>query len=76
LNHTLKLCAYCTTKSKGDQPGNKNAVGNDGRAPGKNKNAVKTGEFETLFFDALEDDEKQLINMIQLLTGTGLKKAN
>ena len=56
----------CTTKRKGGQPGNKNAVGNDGGAPEKNKNAVKTGEFEALFFDALEKDEKQLISMVQL----------
>jgi len=42
----------CT--QKGGQPGNKNAVGNKGgAAPEKNKNAVKTGEFEALFFDAL-----------------------
>lgn len=51
---------------KGPPFGNKNAVGNDGGAPEKNKNAVKTGEFETLFFDALEEDEKQLISMVQL----------
>lgn len=52
---------------KGPPKGNKNAVGNKGgSAPENNKNAVKTGEFETLFFDALEDDEKQLISMIQL----------
>lgn len=52
---------------KGGQPGNKNAVGNKGgAAPKENKNAVKTGEFETLFFNALEEDEKQLIGMIQL----------
>lgn len=56
----------CTTKQRGGQPGNKNAVGNDGGAPEKNKNAVKTGEFEALFFDALEEDEKQLISMVQL----------
>jgi uncharacterized protein YjcR len=55
----------CT--QKGGQPGNKNAVGNKGGAPPKeNKNAVKTGEFETLFFDALEEDEKKLIGMVQL----------
>lgn len=55
----------CT--QKGGKPGNKNAVGNKGgAAPKENKNAVKTGEFETLFFDALEEDEKQLIGMIQL----------
>lgn len=51
---------------KGPPIGNKNAVGNDGGAPEKNKNAVKTGEFEALFFDALEEDEKQLIQMVQL----------
>jgi uncharacterized protein YjcR len=51
---------------KGPPIGNKNAVGNDGGAPERNKNAVKTGEFETLFFDALEEDEKQLIQMVQL----------
>ena len=57
----------CTTNGKGGQPGNKNAVGNKGgAAPKENKNAVKTGEFETLFFDALEEDEKQLISMVQL----------
>lgn len=57
----------CTTKRKGGKPGNKNAVGNKGgAAPKENKNAVKTGEFETLFFDALAEDEKKLISMVQL----------
>jgi len=51
---------------KGPPIVNKNAVGNDGGAPEKNKNAVKTGEFETLFFDALEEDEKRLISMVRL----------
>ncbi len=46
--------------------GNKNAVGHGGTGPPENKNAVKTGEFEALFFDALEEDEKQLISMVQL----------
>lgn len=62
--HT-KIKKVCT--QKGGQPGNKNAIGNKGgAAPEKNKNAVKTGEFETLFFDALEDDEKKLIGLVQL----------
>lgn len=57
----------CTTKGKGGQPGNKNAVGNKGgAAPEKNKNAVKTEEFEALFFNALEEDEKGLISMVRL----------
>lgn len=55
----------CTTKNKGGQPGNRNAAGHGGTGPPGNKNAVKTGEFETLFFDTLEDDEKQLVSMIR-----------
>lgn len=54
----------CTTKRKGGQPDNKNAVGHG--APKQNKNAVKTGEFETLFFDALDPEEKHLAEMVQL----------
>lgn len=56
----------CTTNKKGGQPGNRNAVGNSGgAAPLGNKNALKTGEFETLFFDTLEEDEKILADLIQ-----------
>lgn len=54
----------CTTKRKGGQPANRNAVGNG--APKQNKNAIKTGEFETLFFDSLEPEEKQLAKSVQL----------
>ena len=39
----------CTTKKKGGQPGNKNAVGHGGTGPPGNKNAVTTGEFELSF---------------------------
>ena len=53
-------------KKRGGQPKNKNAVGNTGgAAPLENKNAVKTGEFETLFFDCLEPDEQKLIQTVQ-----------
>ncbi len=56
----------CTTNKKGGQPGNRNAVGNSGgAAPPGNKNALKTGEFETLLFDTLEEDEKLLAGLIQ-----------
>ena len=51
-------------KQRGGQPGNQNAAGHG--APVGNKNAVKTGEFEALFFDVLEEDERQLISMVQL----------
>lgn len=47
-------------RKKGGQPGNQNAIG-----PPENKNAVKTGEFETLFFDCLEPDEQKLIQAVQ-----------
>lgn len=58
---TKKVCTQ-----KGGQPGNKNAVGHGGTGPPKNKNAVKTGEFETLFFDTLQADEKRLIETVEL----------
>lgn len=59
--------AECNVANKkGGQPGNRNAVGNSGgAAPPGNKNALKTGEFETLFFDTLEEDEKILADLIQ-----------
>lgn len=53
----------CTTKKKGGQPENKNAEGHG--APKKNKNAVKTGEFETLFFDTLNPEEKRLLESVK-----------
>ena len=52
-------------KRKGGQPGNKNAEGHGGTGPPRNKNAVKTGEFETLFFDTLNPEEKRLVAMVQ-----------
>lgn len=52
-------------KKRGGQPGNKNAEGHGGTGPPGNKNAIKTGEFETLFFDTLSEEEKELIVAIQ-----------
>jgi len=68
------------TNRKGAPKGNKNAVGNKGGAPkgnqnakgnrgGKggpvgNKKAVTTGEYETIWFDTLTDDEKELLDTI------------
>lgn len=46
-------------RKKGGQPGNQNATG-----PPGNKNAVKTGEFEALFFDCLDPEEKRLTEMV------------
>ncbi|REC31336.1 small subunit of terminase [Enterococcus pseudoavium] len=53
-----------TTNKKGAPIGNKNAVGASGNSraspPKGNKNALKTGEFETIYFDLLSDDEKAI----------------
>lgn len=49
---TLQKKKCNVAKKKGGQPGN--------------KNAVKTGEFETLFFDTLQADEKRLIETVEL----------
>lgn len=47
--------------------GNKNAAGNKGgSAPEKNKNALKTGEYETIWLDCLDDDEKDLFKLIDV----------
>lgn len=50
----------------GAKPGNQNAIGNRGGAGGPpgNKKAVTTGEYETIWLDALEDDELDLVNRI------------
>lgn len=45
-------------KGHGAPPGNKNAVGNRGGAPMRNTNAVKTGEYQTLWLAYLSDDER------------------
>lgn len=45
------------------QKGNKNAKGNKGgHAPLKNKNAVITGEYESIYKDVLNDEEIELFN--------------
>ncbi|WLR50043.1 phage terminase small subunit [Bacillus tianshenii] len=45
----------------GAPKGNKNALGNPGGgAPQKNKNAVVTGEFETIYLDVLDEEEQTM----------------
>ncbi|PJN56126.1 hypothetical protein PAEVO_28490 [Paenibacillus sp. GM2FR] len=50
----------------GAPPGNKRAVGNKGGPGGplRNKKAVTTGEYESIWLDALEDDELDLVGRI------------
>lgn len=64
LNGVLQKEIQSTPKekrTKGGQIGNKNSTG-----PPGNKHAVKTGEFESIFFDTLEDDELNLISNIEI----------
>ncbi len=59
-------------KKRGGQPGNKNsagkknAAGSHPGAPPHNKNAEKDGAYSTVFFDALSDEEKDLIERMPL----------
>lgn len=50
-------------KSRGAPKGNKNAAGHGG--PLGNKKAVVTGEFEAIWMDALEDDERDMVTQIK-----------
>lgn len=51
-------------KGGGAPTANKNALGNDGGAPKGNKNAVVTGEYETISFDYLSEEERLLFEEI------------
>lgn len=64
LNGTLQKNTERSKRKKGGQPGNQNAAGYG--APEQNKNAVTTGEFETLFFDCLDPEEKMLAEAVSL----------
>ena len=65
LNGTFHKNTERSKRKRGGQPGNKNAEGHGGTGPPENKNALKTGEFETLFFDCLDPDEQKLIQAVQ-----------
>lgn len=51
-------------RKKGGQPGNKNAVHNQGGGPMGNQNAVTTGEYARLLFSDLSDDERRLMESV------------
>lgn len=61
LHSNERSTPFVSSDKRGAPPGNKNAKGNKGNrsasAPKRNKNAVKTGEYETIFADYLTDDE-------------------
>lgn len=62
LNGTLRKNTERSKRKKGGQPGNQNAMGYG--APEGNKNAVTTGEFETLLFDCLDPEEQRLAQTV------------
>ena len=52
-------------RKKGGQKGNKNAVGNKGNPnPKPPPDATKHGGYRAVFMDALDEDEKELVEMI------------
>ncbi|MDR4436596.1 phage terminase small subunit [Bacillus tequilensis] len=54
------------TKRPGAPKGSKNAKGNKGgAAPKGNKNSVRTGEYESILFDFMDDTEKELFGQIE-----------
>lgn len=65
LNGTLQTKVMERSKrSKGGQPGNQNAKGSkggSGAAPQRNKNAEKHGAYSRVYWDALDEDELDLI---------------
>jgi uncharacterized protein YjcR len=55
-------------RKRGAPLGNQNAIGNKGgAAPLRNTNALKTGEFKSLWYDALDDEEKALLDQIEVI---------
>lgn len=49
-------------KSRGAPKGNKNALGNNGGAPLGNTNALKHGGYSAIYWDTLDEEEKELID--------------
>lgn len=62
------------TRKRGGQPGNQNAKANTGGgAPLGNKNAEKDGAYSAVFFNALTEEEKQLVELTPLDSTTALQ---
>lgn len=62
---TLPNAKSNVANHKGAPPGNRNAAGNKGgAAPLGNKNAVKHGAYETIYLEALPEEERSLFGSI------------
>lgn len=80
LNSNVTNKTKGNVTKRGAPKGNKNAVGNNGGAPAgnkravgnkgglggppRNKKAVTTGEYETIWLDTLEEDEQDLVDQV------------
>lgn len=61
-NVVQQINECCTTKEKENTTKKiGGTLRNKGGAPIRNKNALKTGEYETIFFDTLADNERELL---------------
>lgn len=66
LRSIIRRNKLTRTKSNA-QIGNRNSVGNKGGHPAlNNKNAVATGEYEKIYEDVLEDEEKELYRTLNV----------
>lgn len=65
MNGVLQTEERSTPKRKGGQPGNKNAVGHGGTGPPGNKNAVTHGTYETIYLQALPEEERAIFDAIE-----------
>lgn len=59
-----KTTAEKPKKKRGAPIGNKNSVGHKSSSPLRNTNAVKTGQYQTIWLDALDDSEKSLFEQV------------
>lgn len=66
-------------KKRGGQPGNKNskgkknAAGSHPGAPVRNKNAEKDGAYSAVFFDALSEEERKVLDKLPLTSKEALE---
>lgn len=59
-----KTTAEKPKKKRGAPIGNKNSVGHKSSSPLRNTNAVKTGQYQTIWLDALDESEKALFEHV------------
>ena len=74
---TEKYPKTTTEKSKrkrGAPLGNKNSVGHKSSSPLRNSNAVKTGEYQTIWLDALDESEKALFEQVTVDPLAGIEE--